>query len=309
MRMIVGLCILCGFFGPVLAAETTASSYTVKSGDWLEKIAKQHNVSWQQLATVNKLKNANLIFPGQTIIVPNAPVASLPQKAEVAAETNQTPHVVVACAQDETPTEVGIASWYGAWHHGKITASGEPFNMNELTVAHPSLPFGTIVCVSRGGKSALAKVNDRGPFVRPRVIDLSFHLALHLGLAEYGGKGGKKIVGPGIGEVSISILEIPNKKWTRPKTVLAKSVRKGLDPTQSANAEKVRAATVSSVVQRDFDSPSPNVDEPYWLSRRQEIRRFLTESIGPPYDMRLLEDAMMKSEMSQMKLASLSIPR
>ncbi|MGH7896723.1 MAG: septal ring lytic transglycosylase RlpA family protein, partial [Candidatus Binatia bacterium] len=71
--------------------------------------------------------------------------------------------------------QVGHASWYGRAHHGLKTANGEVFNQNHLTAAHPSLPFGTRVRVTnlKNGKSVVVRVNDRGPYVRGRIIDLS----------------------------------------------------------------------------------------------------------------------------------------
>lgn len=71
--------------------------------------------------------------------------------------------------------EVGMASWYGPRHHGKQTASGQPFNQNALTAAHPELPFGTRVRVTnlRNGKEVIVRINDRGPYKGGRIIDLS----------------------------------------------------------------------------------------------------------------------------------------
>ena len=69
----------------------------------------------------------------------------------------------------------GKASWYGDKFHGKPTASGQKYNMNELTAAHKTLPFGTKVKITnhRTGKSVVVEVNDRGPFVKSRQFDLS----------------------------------------------------------------------------------------------------------------------------------------
>jgi rare lipoprotein A (peptidoglycan hydrolase) len=69
----------------------------------------------------------------------------------------------------------GIASWYGPGFHGARTASGERFNQHGLTAAHRSLPFGTKVRVTnvRNGRSVVVRINDRGPHIRGRVIDLS----------------------------------------------------------------------------------------------------------------------------------------
>ena len=78
----------------------------------------------------------------------------------------------------------GIASWYGGKFHGRKTANGERFNTNAMTAAHKTLPFGTRVRVTnnRNGRSVVVRINDRGPFVRGRVIDLSRASAHALGL-------------------------------------------------------------------------------------------------------------------------------
>lgn len=69
----------------------------------------------------------------------------------------------------------GVASWYGPGFHGRLTASGQRFNQNALTAAHRTLPFGTKVRVTnaKSGKSVVVTINDRGPFIRGRVLDLS----------------------------------------------------------------------------------------------------------------------------------------
>lgn len=80
--------------------------------------------------------------------------------------------------------ETGSASYYGAKHQGKRTASGERFDMNSLTAAHRSLPFGTRLLVTNLGndKSVEVRVNDRGPHTRGRLIDLSRQAAQQLGM-------------------------------------------------------------------------------------------------------------------------------
>lgn len=69
----------------------------------------------------------------------------------------------------------GIASWYGPNFHGKLTANGERYNMNDYTAAHKTLPFNTIVLVDNveNGKSVVVRINDRGPYIANRIIDLS----------------------------------------------------------------------------------------------------------------------------------------
>lgn len=82
----------------------------------------------------------------------------------------------------------GIASWYGKDFHGKPTANGERYNMYDLTAAHPTLPLPTYVRVTnlKNGKSLVVRVNDRGPFLRGRLIDLSYRSAVALDMAEDG---------------------------------------------------------------------------------------------------------------------------
>jgi rare lipoprotein A len=77
------------------------------------------------------------------------------------------------------PYQVGTASWYGSYFHGKATASGEPYNMYDLTAAHRSLPLGSWVRVTnlRNGRAVIVRINDRGPYVAPRIIDVSYSVA------------------------------------------------------------------------------------------------------------------------------------
>ncbi len=80
--------------------------------------------------------------------------------------------------------EKGLASWYGRPYHGRRTASGEVYDMYGLTAAHRTLPFGTRVEVTRrdDGRSVVVRINDRGPFVKHRIIDLSYGAAKRIGL-------------------------------------------------------------------------------------------------------------------------------
>jgi len=85
-------------------------------------------------------------------------------------------------------TYSGRASWYGSQFHGRKTASGERFNMNAMTAAHRSLPFGTRVRVTnkRNGRSVVVRINDRGPFSGGRILDVSKAAANRLGLIATG---------------------------------------------------------------------------------------------------------------------------
>lgn len=95
-------------------------------------------------------------------------------------------------------TEIGVASWYGAQLQGRRTASGERFDMRKLTAAHKSLPLDTRVRVTnlRNGRSVEVTVNDRGPYVDARVIDLSARAAEALDLKRRG-----------VGRVKIEVID------------------------------------------------------------------------------------------------------
>jgi rare lipoprotein A len=84
--------------------------------------------------------------------------------------------------------QVGLASWYGPGHHGKPTASGARFDMNAMTAAHRSLPLGTMLRVENlaNGRSIVVRINDRGPFVGRRIIDLSMAAARRIDLKDRG---------------------------------------------------------------------------------------------------------------------------
>lgn len=77
------------------------------------------------------------------------------------------------------PYQVGTASWYGEYFEGRATASGEPYNMHDLTAAHPTLPLGSWVRVTNlhNGRIVYVRINDRGPIVPGRIIDLSYGAA------------------------------------------------------------------------------------------------------------------------------------
>ena len=96
-----------------------------------------------------------------------------------------------ATLRTPTPSTIigtGLASWYGAKHHGKRTASGEIFDQNKFTAAHRTLPWGSIVKVTNldNGKSVEVRITDRGPFTKGRIIDLSRAAARAVGMVESG---------------------------------------------------------------------------------------------------------------------------
>jgi rare lipoprotein A len=106
-----------------------------------------------------------------------------------AACSARAPHVI-----EPSGAEIGVASWYGPGFHGKATTSGEIYDQDDMTAAHPSLPLGTRCLVTNleNGRVCEVRINDRGPFARGRAIDLSHAAAETLG-----------VIGPGTANVRI----------------------------------------------------------------------------------------------------------
>src|SRR2546426_4028160 len=103
--------------------------------------------------------------------------------------------------------QVGVASWYGPGFHGNRSANGEIYDQYELTAAHPSLPLGTRVMVTNleNGRAVQVRINDRGPFIGGRAIDLSYAAARSIGM-----------VGPGTARVRVEVLERASRPPPRP---------------------------------------------------------------------------------------------
>lgn len=112
--------------------------------------------------------------------------------------------LLAACAGKQSATrppgyeQTGLASYYAHKFHGRKTASGERYNEKALTAAHPSLPFGTLVRVVnlRNKRAVTVRINDRGPFVKKRIIDVSYAAARKL-----------KMVGQGVVPVRVILIK------------------------------------------------------------------------------------------------------
>jgi rare lipoprotein A len=120
----------------------------------------------------------------------------------------------------------GVASWYGPGFHGKRTANGEVYDQYELTAAHQTLPLGTRVMVTSltNGRAVEVRINDRGPFIGGRVIDLSYAAASVIGM-----------IGPGTMPVRVEILEQPVQVASRRRAAPARS--RAAEPTPAAPVE------------------------------------------------------------------------
>lgn len=94
--------------------------------------------------------------------------------------------------------ETGVSSWYGPKFHGKLTANGETYDMDGITAAHRTLPFNTEVLVENldNGKTLVVRINDRGPFAKDRILDLSRGAARKLG-----------VIGPGTANVKLYLVK------------------------------------------------------------------------------------------------------
>ncbi len=127
-----------------------------------------------------------------------AGMIALSPKSEARSPAYLGPLSIVAAVPK---VEVGMASWYGIERQGKPTASGELFDKNRLTAAHQKLPMGTTVRVTnlKNLESTLLRINDRGPGVNGRVIDLSWAAAKQLGFLE-----------AGLARVEIDVVNCPN---------------------------------------------------------------------------------------------------
>lgn len=130
--------------------------------------------------------------PGETAA---APIPKTPETPDSYRVNGQLYHPIT---DSEGFRQRGIASWYGAPFHGRKTANGETYNMHARTAAHKILPLGTFVLVRSldTGKETVVRINDRGPFVRGRIIDLSYRAAQELDM-----------IGPGTANVAVIAME------------------------------------------------------------------------------------------------------
>lgn len=139
----------------------------------------------------------------------------------------------------EDGRQEGIASWYGPGFHGKRTANGEIYDQYELTAAHQTLPLGTRVMVTSltNGRGVEVRINDRGPFVGGRIVDLSYAAARVIGM-----------LGPGTMPVRLDVIDRPVEIAARrpPPAVLVAAVRPSRTVEAPEPAEPRPAAPVES---------------------------------------------------------------
>jgi rare lipoprotein A len=136
---------------------------------------------------------------------------------------------------------IGYASWYGHPYHGRRTTNGETYDMNTLTAAHRTLPFDTVVKVNNldNGKDVTVRINDRGPFVKDRIIDLSYAAAQQIGM-----------VGPGTAKVSLEVLRAVANPFP-----LAIQVGSFKDETNARKLQNDLTARFETVSLQEYESP------------------------------------------------------
>lgn len=138
------------------------------------------------LAGCGTLKTPGDAPPSAPPTTTTSPARELPPVVpRIDAPAPDLPGLELPAPPEAAPRETGIASWYGRPFHGRRTASGERYDMHALTAAHRTLPFDTLARVRNpaNGREVVVRINDRGPFKRGRIIDLSLAAARVLGIA------------------------------------------------------------------------------------------------------------------------------
>jgi len=169
-------------------------------------------------------------------------------KKEVMKEEKPFPETRLEARTEKMETkevQYGMASWYGEEFHGRSTSSGEVYDMYQLTCAHNTLPLGTIVMVTNleNGRSLELKVNDRGPFVKERILDVSYAASQMLGMWEKGTALVKvEVLVPGIEPVQRFTLQVGSFADENNAQQLVEQLRK--------NFENVHMTTVETPTQK-----------------------------------------------------------
>lgn len=170
-------------------------------------------------------------------------------------------------------TQKGLASWYGAKFHGRPTASGEIYDMNRISAAHKQLPLGTVVLVKNqdNGKKLRVPINDRGPFIKGRIIDLSVGAARQL-----------EMFGQGLANVRIKVVRLAPKKRQLPISYPARGWREsktdrdrrgGFTIQAGAFRKRSRAVELARRLRRELDLDSVKVTRGRGVHRVRIERR------------------------------------
>jgi rare lipoprotein A len=146
-------------------------------------------------AQSSSVRNSEFVSPSRQASLQNNRTASLPISRRVASVKRHNPFASHHQAAETQTASQGVASFYT---EGTQTASGEKFDTHDLTAAHPTLPFGTRLRVTNvaSGRSVTVRVNDRGPYVPGRIVDVSYSAAETLGM-----------VGSGVAKVKLDVVQ------------------------------------------------------------------------------------------------------
>jgi rare lipoprotein A len=179
--------------------------------------------------------------PEQADTTPGGPPDAVPKVEPKSKLGNMHSYVVFGKtyytkASSRGYVERGIASWYGPKFHGRKTSSGEPYDMHQMTAAHKTLPLPTYALVRNleNGRSAIVKINDRGPFVGDRIIDLSYAAAKKLGVDQ-----------KGTAHVEIVSIDPRDHGGKVPKQRLTAATRESIVSSQRGATPAVRQASRS----------------------------------------------------------------
>ncbi len=190
--------------------------------------------------------------------------------------------------------EWGVASWYGKKFHGRETSSGEIYDMHMMTAAHKSLPLPTFVKVTRAdsGKSIIVKVNDRGPFVGDRIIDLSFAAASELGMVE-SGKADVYIEALSTHYITQPILDEPSLYNSDQQAALIAAEPQVVAVQESVSSDvfiQVGAFSQAPNAERMLDRVRESLDLPAEINHDRKRQLHLVQ-IGPMVGEYMLQDA------------------
>lgn len=172
-------------------------------------------------------------------------------------------------------TEVGVASWYGHPYHGRRTANGEVYDQEKMTAAHPSLAFNTWVRVSNldNGLDTTVRINDRGPFVKGRAIDLSRAAAREIAM-----------LGPGTAKVRVVVIDPPAQRNTSRGSTSSASNSAPLARPSPAPGDPITTTPAAGVPPRDSDGTTYAVqfgafrDYQNALRLRDQVSQFLPDA-------------------------------
>jgi len=189
--------------------------------------------------------------------------------------------------------KTGVASWYGRDFHGKLTANGERYDMHALSAAHKTLPLPTLVRVTnlQNNRSVVVRVNDRGPFVKSRLIDLSYAAATALGYAK---QGTTRVRVQVLGSTSIAssrhVKPSPSRATTVKSVKTATQINNTPVPGMYVQLGAFSSSANATRLEATLASKYPSISVQPFMRNMQRLYRV---RIGPYSDMRNIERTIM----------------